>query len=77
MPAIPERMMNDSQAEILREIFQNKWRLHVLRLLSQSPHRLSQLRRAIPDASKKMIIDTLHGLEGIGCRPDGATSQTL
>ena len=50
-------------AELLREIFHGKWRLRVLRELLDGPVRLSQLRRAIPGCSKKMIVETLHGLE--------------
>ena len=30
------------------------------------PARLSQLRRSIPDCSKKVLIDTLHDLEAMG-----------
>ena len=50
-------------AELLKAIFHGKWRFFVLRELVDAPMRLSGLRRAIPDCSKKVLIDTLHGLE--------------
>lgn len=50
-------------ADLLKAIFHGKWRFLVLRELVSSPMRLSGLRRAIPDCSKKVLIDTLHGLE--------------
>ena len=52
-----------SDAEILRSAFQGKWRLLVLREILTGPMRLSELHRRIPDCSKKVLIDTLHGLE--------------
>lgn len=55
-----------SDTELLRIIFQGKWRLRVLREIAKGPVRLSQLRRAVPECSKKVLIDTLHGLEGLG-----------
>jgi DNA-binding HxlR family transcriptional regulator len=55
-----------SDADLLRIVFQGKWRLRVLREIVKGPVRLSQLRRAVPESSKKVLIDTLHGLEGLG-----------
>lgn len=55
-----------SDTQLLRIIFQGKWRLRVLREIAKGPIRLSQLRRAVPECSKKVLIDTLHGLEGLG-----------
>jgi DNA-binding HxlR family transcriptional regulator len=55
-----------SDTQLLRIIFQGKWRLRVLREIAKGPVRLSQLRRAVPECSKKVLIDTLHGLEGLG-----------
>jgi DNA-binding HxlR family transcriptional regulator len=52
-------------AELLRLLFHGKWRLPVLRELLGGPRRLSQLRRAIPQATKKMLIDTLHALNAL------------
>ena len=52
-------------AELLKAIFHGKWRFEVLRQLAVKPTRLSALVRAIPGCSKKVLIDTLHGLEAI------------
>jgi DNA-binding HxlR family transcriptional regulator len=52
--------------EMVRLIFQGKWRLPVLRQAACGPKRLSELQRLIPDASKKMLIDSLRSLEGLG-----------
>jgi DNA-binding HxlR family transcriptional regulator len=52
-------------AEVLRLLFLGKWRLPVLQELLDGPRRLSQLKRAIPGATKKMLIDTLHALEAL------------
>ena len=55
-----------SDTDLLREVFQGKWRLRVLQELTKGPVRLSQLRRVVPECSKKVLIDTLHGLEQLG-----------
>ena len=52
-------------AEVMRQIFQAKWRLRILQELVDGPARLSELRRKIPESSKKMLVDTLHGLESM------------
>lgn len=52
--------------DLLRDVFQGKWRLRVLQEIVKGPVRLSQLRRAVPECSKKVLIDTLHGLEELG-----------
>lgn len=53
-------------AGLLRVAFQGKWRLNVLLQMSKGPVRLSQLKRAMPECSKKVLIDTLHSLEELG-----------
>ncbi len=50
----------------LQMLFRGKWRFAVVKELVSGPARLSQLRRKIPGCSKKVLIDTLHGLEQIG-----------
>ena len=35
-------------------------------VLADGPLRLSELRKALPDASKKVLVDNLHGLERLG-----------
>lgn len=52
--------------DLLRIVFQGKWRLRVLREIAGGPVRLSQLRRNVPECSKKVLIDTLHALEELG-----------
>lgn len=53
-------------ADLLRIVFQGKWRLKVLQEIAKGPIRLSQLRRAVPECTKKVLIDTLHGLGELG-----------
>jgi DNA-binding HxlR family transcriptional regulator len=62
-PAEPLAIVNLEPAELLRMIFQGKWRLRILTRLCEGPVRLSELRRIIPEASKKMLIDSIHSLE--------------
>ena len=54
-----------SDTGLLRIIFQGKWRLRVLQEIVEKPVRLSQLKRAMPACSKKVLIDTLHGLRSL------------
>ena len=44
----------------------DKWTLLVLVALAAQPHRFSQLHRAIPDISKRMLTQTLRELERDG-----------
>lgn len=53
-------------AELLQLIFQGKWRRRILEHLVLGPVRLGELKRAIPDCTKKMLIDNLHALESLG-----------
>jgi DNA-binding HxlR family transcriptional regulator len=55
-----------SEIEIIRTLFETKWRFDVIQKLCESAQRLSTLERSVPNASKKMLIDTLHGLEELG-----------
>ena len=57
-------------SHLLRTLFQGKWRLRLLQEMIGGPVRLSQLRRAIPDCSKKVLIDTARtGGDGLGEPP--------
>ncbi len=38
----------------------------MLQEIVKGPVRLSQLKRAVPECTKKVLIDTLHGLEELG-----------
>ena len=58
------KVAND--AELLRAIFRGKWRLRVLQEIARGAVRLSALTRAIPECRKKVIIDTLKGLQDEG-----------
>jgi DNA-binding HxlR family transcriptional regulator len=44
----------------------DKWTTLIVIVLSQKPHRFSELRRAIPDISKRMLTQTLRDLERDG-----------
>ena len=44
----------------------DKWSILVVCALNDAPHRFSDLRRAIPDISKKMLTQTLRNLERDG-----------
>jgi DNA-binding HxlR family transcriptional regulator len=44
----------------------DKWTTLIVIILSQRPHRFSEIRRAIPDISKRMLTQTLCDLERNG-----------
>ncbi len=44
----------------------DKWTTLIVIVLSQRPHRFSELQRAIPDISKRMLTQTLRDLERDG-----------
>ncbi|TDH35666.1 transcriptional regulator [Pseudohoeflea suaedae] len=44
----------------------SKWAPLLLQLLSERPHRFSELRRLVPDISQRMITQTLRDLERDG-----------
>ena len=44
----------------------DKWTTLIVITLSQRPHRFSEIRRAIPDISKRMLTQTLRDLERDG-----------
>jgi DNA-binding HxlR family transcriptional regulator len=50
----------------LHFLIRGKWRLRILLCLADGPLRLSQLRKAIPGASKKVLVDNLQGLVRLG-----------
>jgi DNA-binding HxlR family transcriptional regulator len=47
-------------------LFQGKWKIGILSRLQHSPVRLSQLRTALPLASKKMLVQHLRAMERDG-----------
>lgn len=44
----------------------DKWTTLIVIALAQQPHRFSEIRRAIPDISKRMLTQTLRDLERDG-----------
>lgn len=44
----------------------DKWTTLIVIVLSQRPHRFSEIQRAIPDISKRMLTQTLRDLERDG-----------
>ena len=44
----------------------DKWTLLVIMALAARPHRFSELHRAVPDISKRMLTETLRDLERDG-----------
>jgi DNA-binding HxlR family transcriptional regulator len=51
---------------VMQQIFAGKWRLPILIELLRGAQRLSELQRAIPSATKKMLVDSLRALEALG-----------
>lgn len=58
LPAIP--------AERTLRIIGGRWKVYVLYYLFERPRRLSELRRLIPTASQKVLVDALRELEQYG-----------
>ena len=52
-----------NQIAKLIELLQGKWAVHILCALCDGPVRLSDLRRALPEASKKALVTRLRTLE--------------
>jgi DNA-binding HxlR family transcriptional regulator len=50
----------------LHFLIRGKWRLRILLCLADGPLRLSQLRKALPGASKKVLVENLYGLVRLG-----------
>jgi DNA-binding HxlR family transcriptional regulator len=44
----------------------DKWSTLILMILARKPHRFSELHRAVPDISKRMLTQTLRDLERDG-----------
>jgi DNA-binding HxlR family transcriptional regulator len=63
---------NEWPAELTISLLQGKWKVRILTQLKHGPIRLSQLRKMLPDASKKMLTLHLREMEqdGIVVRSD-------
>jgi DNA-binding HxlR family transcriptional regulator len=60
-----ERKLVD-QIDHALELLQGKWRVHLLFLMARGVHRHCRLLEGLPNASKKMMTDTLRALERDG-----------
>ena len=61
-----DRAMIVSSAEAAICLVRGKWKIPILASMLDGPMRLGQLRRLIPRASKKVLVQQLHELEKVG-----------
>ncbi len=54
------------------ELLSDKWRIPILHVLTPAPLRSSELQKAIPEISPKVLTQTLRGMER-----DGLISRTV
>lgn len=68
----PRQPIADDPAQFAIALIQGKWKIVILSQLQHGPLRLSQLRRMIPSASKKMLTQHLREMEedGLVARSD-------
>ena len=64
MPIIKELPL--VPAERTLKVVGGRWKVHVLFVLFSGPRRLSELRRAIPDVSQKVLVQQLREMEEHG-----------
>ncbi len=62
----PRQPIEDDPAQFAMALIQGKWKIVILSRLRHGPLRLSQLRRKIPGASKKMLTQHLREMEEDG-----------
>jgi DNA-binding HxlR family transcriptional regulator len=62
----PPPQIKDGPVQFAMALIQGKWKAGILSLLRHGPLRLSQLRRMIPGASKKMLTQHLREMEEDG-----------
>ena len=62
----PRQPIEDDPAQFAMALIQGKWKIIILSRLGRGPLRLSQLRRMIPGASKKMLTQHLREMEEDG-----------
>lgn len=65
MPETTPLSLSASHRELLDQVL-DKWSLHVMSELCESPKRFNDLRRAIPQVSQKSLTNTLRRLERNG-----------
>ena len=62
----PSQPIENDPVQFAMALIQGKWKIVILSQLQHGPLRLSQLRRMIPDASKKMLTQHLREMEEDG-----------
>ena len=69
------REVEDQPVQAAIALLQGKWKIAILTRLKHGPLRLSQLRRMLPGASKKMLTQRLREMEedGLVVRSDRST----
>jgi DNA-binding HxlR family transcriptional regulator len=64
--AVSERTAYTDRISAVLKLFEGKWAIHILCTMRERPVRLSELKRAIPLASKKALTARLRSLESGG-----------
>lgn len=62
----PDRARIVSSAQSALGLIRGRWKIAILATMLDGPVRLGQLRRLIPQASKKVLVQQLHELENDG-----------
>jgi len=62
----PPQTQEECSVQFALMLIHGKWKIGILSRLQSRPARLSQLRRALPQASKKMLIQQLRQMERDG-----------
>jgi DNA-binding HxlR family transcriptional regulator len=64
--AVSERTAYTDRISAVLQLFEGKWTIQILCTMRERPVRLSELKRAIPLASKKALTARLRSLESAG-----------
>src|SRR5688572_25635587 len=64
MPIVKE--LPSVPAERTLKVIGGRWKVYILYFLFERPHRLSELRRIIPDVSQKVLVQQLREMEEHG-----------
>lgn len=63
-PAADRRL--DEQTCAALQVLENRWTLRLLTVLVSGPARFSELEAAVPGVSRRMMVERLRELEGVG-----------
>lgn len=66
LPAVGDLYSSTCLCREILDLVASKWSALIIGRLEESPHRLGQLRRAIPGITQKMLTQTLRRLEQYG-----------